>query len=126
MLDMMQITVNLNVMQQLLSTVKVMQPHPGAVLSNVTTYHFDASGIFTIPLKTPIELGSYDKLWVAIEWVQTEETAYIAVMDTGPAADGKGAGVLMEPGLNCRYMVWITTGQLEQSSKVKETQSFPF
>ncbi|MCX5798006.1 MAG: hypothetical protein NTU90_00295, partial [Proteobacteria bacterium] len=33
---------------------------------------------------------SYDELWVSIEWVQTEETAFIAVMDEGPAVDGKG------------------------------------
>jgi len=64
--------------------------HPGAILSNDTTYHFDTSGIFTIPLVTPIKLGSYDELWVSIEWVQTEETAFIAVMDEGPAVDGKG------------------------------------
>jgi hypothetical protein len=64
--------------------------HPGAILSNDTTYHFDASGVFTIPLATPIKLGSYDELWVAVEWVQTEATAYLAVMDDGPAVDGKG------------------------------------
>jgi hypothetical protein len=64
--------------------------HPGAVLSNDTTYHFDISGIATITLNTPLPLASYEEIWVAIEWEQTETSAYLAFMDEGPAVDGKG------------------------------------
>jgi hypothetical protein len=64
--------------------------HPGAILSNDTTYHFDASGVFTIPLTTPLELMGLEELWISIEWVQTEPSAYLALMDDGPAVDGKG------------------------------------
>jgi hypothetical protein len=63
--------------------------HPGEVLCNDTTFFFEASGVFTIPLNTHIELGSYNELWVAVEWEQTEAAAFLAVMDEGPAVDGK-------------------------------------
>lgn len=68
------------------------ETHPGPVIANDTTYHFDASGVFTIPLLTPIPLDGLEELelWVSIEWEQTEQNVYLALMDEGPAADGKG------------------------------------
>lgn len=66
------------------------ETHPGAVLQNDTTYHFDSSGVTTIPLVTPLVLGSYNELWISIEWYQTDVSVYLALMDAGPAVDGKG------------------------------------
>lgn len=68
------------------------ETHPGAVIVNDTTYHFDASGVFTIPLLTPIPLDNLEELelWVSIEWEQTEPNGFLALMDEGPAVDGKG------------------------------------
>lgn len=64
--------------------------HPGAILQNDTTYYFTSSGVATIPLLTPLLLEGIEELWISIEWVQTEIGAYLAVMDEGPAVDGKG------------------------------------
>jgi hypothetical protein len=63
---------------------------PGDIIANDTTYHFDTSGVATIPLLTPIPLTGIEELWISIEWEQTEITAYLAIMDDGPAVDGKG------------------------------------
>lgn len=64
--------------------------HPGPVIVNDTTYHFDFSGVHTIPLLTPVPLEGYEELWVSVEWEQTEQNVYLALMDEGPAVDGKG------------------------------------
>jgi hypothetical protein len=64
--------------------------HPGAILQNDTTYHFTASGVDTIPLLTPLTLDGIEELWISVEWVQTEVNAFLALMDEGPAVDGKG------------------------------------
>ncbi len=64
--------------------------HPGAVLQNDTTYHFTVSGVATIPLQTPLSLEGIEELWISIEWVQTDINVFLAVMDAGPAVDGKG------------------------------------
>ena len=64
--------------------------HPGAILQNDTTYHFTASGVATIPLLTPLTLDGIEELWISVEWVQTEVNAFLALMDEGPAVDGKG------------------------------------
>jgi hypothetical protein len=64
--------------------------HPGAIIQNDTTYHFTSSGVSTISLLTPLLLDGIEELWISIEWVQTEINAYVAVMDEGPAVDGKG------------------------------------
>lgn len=64
--------------------------HPGPVIVNDTTYHFDASGVATIPLITSVPLETYEELWVSIEWEQTEQNVFLALMDEGPAVDGKG------------------------------------
>lgn len=64
--------------------------HPGPVIVNDTTYFFDASGVFTIPLLTPVPLEGHEELWVSVEWEQTELNAFLALMDEGPAVDGKG------------------------------------
>jgi hypothetical protein len=63
---------------------------PGSIIANDTTYHFDTSGVATIPLLTPIPLAGIEELWISIEWEQTEINVYLALMDDGPAADGKG------------------------------------
>lgn len=64
--------------------------HPGAIIQNDTTYHFTASGVTTIPLLTPLTLDGIEELWISVEWVQTEINAFLALMDEGPAVDGKG------------------------------------
>ncbi|HER45548.1 MAG TPA: hypothetical protein ENO12_01885 [Thermoplasmatales archaeon] len=64
--------------------------HPGPIIVNDTTYHFDSSGVHTIPLLTPVPLEGYEELWVSVEWEQTEQNVYLALMDEGPAVDGKG------------------------------------
>jgi hypothetical protein len=64
--------------------------HPGAIIQNDTTYHFTASGVTTIPLLTQLTLDGIEELWISVEWVQTEVNAFLALMDEGPAVDGKG------------------------------------
>lgn len=64
--------------------------HPGAIIQSDTTYHFDVSGVATIPLNTPLLLNGIEELWISIEWEQTEINVFLAAMDGGPAVDGKG------------------------------------
>jgi len=52
--------------------------------------HFNTSDYYTIALDNPVSLVGKQELWIAVEWTQTVEGAFIAPIDGGPYVDGKG------------------------------------
>lgn len=63
---------------------------PGSILYEDDSLYFDTTDWYTIDLTTPIQINDHNEIWLAIEWEQYYEGAYVAYMDNGPGVTGKG------------------------------------
>ncbi len=72
--------------------------YPGSIILEQTDLFFDETGFHTIELNESIAIDDHGEIWIAIEWEQTEESAFIPFTDDGPAVDGKGDWVSLDGG----------------------------
>jgi len=63
---------------------------PGSIIYEVDDLFFDTSQFYEIEINGSIPLDDHNEIWIAMWWEQTEEAAFIAYADEGPAVDGKG------------------------------------
>lgn len=67
--------------------------NPGALITS-EAYHFDLVEWFRIDLTTPVLIDGETDIWVACAW-ETDDEDFPAVLDGGPAVQGKGDWLYM-------------------------------
>jgi hypothetical protein len=73
------------------------ETHPGSLIDNATTYHFEDFDFHIIPLVNTVPLAGHEDLWIAFEWNQSIDMSFIAPIDGGPYVRNKGSFVKFEP-----------------------------
>jgi hypothetical protein len=86
---------------------------PGPLIDNATTYHFNDSDFHLIPLVHPVPLTGHENLWIAIEWNQSVDSAYIAPMDGGPHVPKKGSFVSFNNDTNWQELYEQSGGAID-------------
>jgi hypothetical protein len=62
---------------------------PGSIITQQLC-HFNTSDYQIVTLDSPVPLAGHNELWIAFEWTQTVEGAYVAPIDAGPHVPSKG------------------------------------
>jgi hypothetical protein len=69
--------------------------HPGNIIVNDTWAILTGIALITVPLTTSVSLVGHNEIWVAVQWTQNIDKTHYALIDTGPAVDGKGDWVYL-------------------------------